>query len=85
MLKTPALRPAWILARRASHLCDNSHVKIKQTSISPRQRWLNKPIQANQVQSWLIDNGSLTASLQYRYKNFAVKPLAVKYAKANSR
>ena len=69
------------MARRASHLCDNSHVKIKQNPISPRLRWLNKPIQANQVQSWLIDNGSLTARLQHRYKNFAVIPLAVKYAK----
>ena len=30
---------------------------------------------------WLIDNGSLTARLQLRYSNFAVKPVAVKYVK----
>ena len=31
---------------------------------------------------WLIDSGSLTARLQSRYSHFAVKPVAVKYAKA---
>lgn len=56
-------------------------MKTEKRQISPRQRWLNKPIQANQVQSWLIDKGSLTARLQQRYKNFSVKPLIVKYAK----
>ena len=30
---------------------------------------------------WLIDSGSLTARLQQRYSQFAVKPVAVKYAK----
>ena len=30
---------------------------------------------------WLIDKGSLTARLQRRYAKFAVKPVAVKYAK----
>ena len=54
---------------------------IKKNPISSRQLWLNRPIHANQLQSWLIDNGSLTARLQQHYKNFAVKPLAVKYAK----
>ena len=32
-------------------------------------------------QPWLIDVGSLTARLQQRYNKFAVKPVAVKYAK----
>ena len=30
---------------------------------------------------WLIDSGSLTARLKARYADFAVKPVAVKYAK----
>ena len=36
---------------------------------------------AKALQPWLIDNGSLTTRLQQRYINFAVKPVAVKYAK----
>ena len=31
---------------------------------------------------WLIDSGSLTARLKARYTDFAVRPVAVKYAKA---
>ena len=31
---------------------------------------------------WLIDSGSLTARLRARYAYFAVRPVAVKYAKA---
>ena len=62
-------------------LCDNSVVKIQQNCSKSRQRWLKKPMLAKALQSWLIDTGSLTARLQLRYKHFAVKPVAVKYAK----
>ncbi len=62
-------------------LCDNSTVKIQQNLIQSRQRWLKKPILDKALQSWLIDDGSLTARLQQRYINFAVKPVAVKYVK----
>jgi chorismate lyase len=47
-----------------------------------RQRWLAKPLSAKQFQHWLIDSGSLTKSLQQKYANFAVKPVAVNFAKA---
>ena len=33
------------------------------------------------LRPWLTDNGSLTVRLQLRYSHFAVKPMAVKYAK----
>ena len=56
-------------------------MKIQQNLASTRQRWLNKPISANKLQFWLIDNGSLTARLQQRFSTFAVEPIAVKYAK----
>jgi chorismate--pyruvate lyase len=56
-------------------------VKIEQTTYLSRHRWLKKPILAGNLQSWLIYNGSLTARLQQRYKNFAVKPVTVQYAK----
>jgi chorismate lyase len=56
-------------------------VKIQKNLSSTRQRWLKKPIQANELQLWLIDNGSLTARLQQRFSKFAVVPLSVKYAK----
>ena len=36
---------------------------------------------AGAYQAWLINAGSLTARLQLRYSHFAVKPVAVKYAK----
>jgi chorismate--pyruvate lyase len=55
-------------------------VKIQKNLSSTRQRWLNKPIQAYKLQLWLIDNGSLTARLQQRFRKFAVEPIAVKYA-----
>ena len=56
-------------------------MKIQKNLASTRQRWLKKPIQANKLQLWLIDNGSLTARLQQRFSTFAVKPVAVKYGK----
>jgi chorismate--pyruvate lyase len=56
-------------------------VKIQRNLASTRQRWLKQPIQANKLQLWLIDNGSLTSRLQQHYSTFAVKPISVKYAK----
>lgn len=56
-------------------------MKIQKNLASTRQRWLIKPIQANKLQAWLIDNGSLTARLQHRYNAFAVQPITVKHAK----
>jgi chorismate--pyruvate lyase len=56
-------------------------MKIQKNLSSTRQRWLNKPIQANKLQQWLIDNGSLTARLQQHFSKFAVEPIAVKFAK----
>jgi chorismate--pyruvate lyase len=56
-------------------------VKIHQHSSQARFRWLKKPISSYLYRSWLIETGSLTARLQHFYKNFSVKPLAVKYAK----
>jgi chorismate lyase len=56
-------------------------MKTQQKYIQSRQRWLKKPILAKALQNWLIDNSSLTARLQQRYSHFAVKPIAVKYAK----
>ena len=56
-------------------------MKIHQNHSQSCQHWLKKPILARVLQSWLIDNGSLTARLQLHYSHFAVKPVAVKYAK----
>lgn len=46
-------------------------------------KWLKKPIAAKSFQPWLVDSGSLTARLKIHYRNFAVMPVTVKYAKAN--
>ena len=62
-------------------LCDNPTVEIQQNRSQSRLRWLKKPMLAKALQPWLIDNGSLTTRLQLRYSHFAVKPVAVKYAK----
>lgn len=56
-------------------------VKIQKNLSGTRQRWLKKPIQAYNLQLWLIDNGSLTARLQQHFSKFAVHPTTVKYAK----
>ena len=56
-------------------------MKIQQNRSQHHQQWLKKPILAKSLQHWLIDNSSLTARLQLRYSHFAVKPVAVKYAK----
>ena len=62
-------------------MCDNLVVKTRTISSNNRSQWLAKAFQARAYQPWLIDTGSLTARLQLRYKHFAVKPVAVKYAK----
>jgi chorismate lyase len=56
-------------------------VKIQQNRSHPRQQWLKKPMLSGAYRKWLVDTGSLTARLQQRYGKFAVKPVAVKYAK----
>ena len=56
-------------------------MKIRKNTSNNRSQWLKKPILANALQFWLIDKGSLTARLQQRYSHFAVKPVAVKFAK----
>jgi len=65
-------------------LCDNKPVK---KTLAPfaygRQRWLNKPIQARNLQAWLIDNGSLTRRLQQRYEDFSLQAVSVSVAKPN--
>ena len=60
-------------------MCDNSIVKIQHKHAYQRQQWLKMPILCGTYRKWLIDNGSLTARLKARYKDFAVKPLTVKY------
>ena len=56
-------------------------MKIQQHLSQYRQRWLEKPILAKSLQPWLVDNGSLTTRLQLRYSHFAVRAVAVNYAK----
>jgi chorismate lyase len=57
-------------------------VKIQQNRSHPRQQWLKKPMLSGAYRRWLIDNGSLTARLKMRYKDFAVRPVSLKNAKA---
>lgn len=45
--------------------------------------WIEKPILAKALQSWLIDKESLTRCLQQRYSDFYVKPLKLTYGKPN--
>ncbi|OGV76495.1 MAG: chorismate--pyruvate lyase [Methylotenera sp. RIFCSPLOWO2_02_FULL_45_14] len=56
-------------------------MKIRQNFSQARYRWLTKPVLSHAHQSWLIDNGSLTARLQQRYHKFSVQPLTVKYVR----
>jgi chorismate lyase len=68
---------------RLARVCAIIHlVKIQQNRSHPRQRWLKKPILCGAYRKWLIDNGSLTARLKARYKDFAVQPVLLKNAKA---
>ena len=62
-------------------MCDNSIVKIQHKHAYLCKQWLKKPILRGTFRKWLINNGSLTARLKTRYKDFAVKPLTLKYAK----
>lgn len=57
-------------------------MKIQQNRSHPRQQWLRKPMLSGVYRKWLIDNGSLTARLKARYKDFAVQPVLLKNAKA---
>lgn len=57
-------------------------MKTQQKHGHYRQQWLKKPILAKGLQNWLTDNSSLTARLKRQYSHFAVKPIAVKYAKS---
>jgi chorismate--pyruvate lyase len=57
-------------------------VKIQQNRSQPRQNWLKKPMLSGVYRNWLIDDGSLTARLKARYKDFAVRPGLLKNAKA---
>lgn len=57
-------------------------VKIQQNLIYSRKQWLKKPILCGAYRKWLIDNGSLTASLKARYAGFALRPILLKNVKA---
>lgn len=48
---------------------------------SRKVNWLNRPILSGQLKPWLIDHGSLTSSLQQRYPDFKVLPVAMTFAK----
>lgn len=63
-------------------MCDNSAVKIQKNRPVLRHQWLKKPICAQSLQSWLIDNGSLTARLKLKYADFSVLPISLKNTKA---
>ena len=57
-------------------------MKIQQNRSQSRQQWLKKPMLCSTYRKWLIDNGSLTASLKARYADFAVRPVLLKNAKS---
>lgn len=54
-------------------------MKINNISSSTRDRWIKKPISSGAYQTWLTDNGSLTARLQQRYPDFSVMPTYLAY------
>jgi len=56
-------------------------VKINKSSPSSPNSWIKKPFLAHAYHAWLIDDGSLTARLQQRYRDFSVKTFMVKHAK----
>lgn len=56
-------------------------MKIYKNISQQRYLWLNKALQSNAYEAWLIDNGSLTLRLQKRYARFTVQPVALKFAK----
>ena len=57
-------------------------VKIQQNRSHPRQHWLKKPMLSGTYRKWLIDDGSLTARLKGRFKDFAVRPTLLKNTRA---
>jgi len=57
-------------------------VKILAKSLSPRSRWLKKPMNSGVYRYWLIDNGSLTRRLQLRCRDFRVKPIRLYNARS---
>ena len=57
-------------------------MKIQQNRTHPRQQWLKKPMLSGAYRKWLIDNGSLTARLRLRYKDFTVRPVLLKNTKS---
>lgn len=56
-------------------------MKIQHQHVNYRSRWLGKPFASGAFCSWLIETGSLTARLQRRYANFAVKTVRLSHAK----
>jgi chorismate lyase len=57
-------------------------VKTQQNCSQLRLRWLKNPMLSGAYRKWLIDNGSLTARLKVRYRDFAVRPVLLKNAKS---
>jgi chorismate--pyruvate lyase len=57
-------------------------LKIRISHRYRKSSWLKKPMFSGNLRPWLIDNGSLTARLKVRYRDFAVRPVLLKNAKA---
>jgi chorismate--pyruvate lyase len=57
-------------------------LKIRISRRYRKSGWLKKPMFSGNLRLWLIDNGSLTARLKVRYRDFAVRPMLLKNAKA---
>ena len=57
-------------------------MKIRAQILMQSSRWFKKPTLSATYRNWLIDSGSLTARLKARYRDFAVKPVKLGYAKA---
>jgi chorismate--pyruvate lyase len=56
-------------------------VKVELQNVKLRTKWLRKPFSASVLQNWLVNDTSLTARLQKRYRDFYVKPLFQRNAK----
>ena len=56
-------------------------MEIRAQILMQSSRWLKKPTLIATYRNWLIDSGSLTARLKARYRDFAVKPIKLEYAK----
>lgn len=57
-------------------------MKLQQNRTKLCHGWLKKPMLAQTLKPWLIDNGSLTSRLKMQYPNFYVLTVALKNAKA---